>query len=153
MRKQLIVLFTLLVLLSGCSMQGDGGNVSSTSNTTTSTSTMNESNDNSISSIWGMMDYLGNQGFNYSGVSEITDLNDGYKYGMSFNHDGGNYQLYQYDDTNDEMKTILENAKETNKVQMKVNGEYVEVPAYVHNGYILVYPEGINHSDIEKYFR
>ncbi|MBR3841564.1 MAG: hypothetical protein IKM20_10545 [Erysipelotrichales bacterium] len=152
MRKQLIILLSLL-LLSGCSMQGNtnGTSTSNTSNTSNTTSTTVAPG--SISSIWGMMDYMGNRGLTYSGVNEIGDLNEGYNQGLAFQHNGGDYQLYHYDTKNETMKEVVNSIKETNKVQLQVNGEYVELPAYAYEDYILIYPEGIETSEIEGYFR
>ena len=152
MRKQLLILLSLL-LLSGCSMQGSEGTTSTSNTSNTSNTTSTTVAPGSISSIWGMMDYMGNRGLTYSGVSEIGDLNEGYNQGLSFKHNGGDYQLYHYDSENETMKEVVENIKKSNKVQLQVNGEYVEVPAYTYNDYILIYPEGIESSEIEGYFR
>lgn len=150
MRKQLIILVSL-ILLCGCSMQGNGNGTTSQSSGTSSTTQTTEAP--GISSIWGMMDYMGNRGLTYSGISEIGDLNEGYNYGMSFEHNGGNYQLYQYDTNNTTMTEVVDSIKKNHKVQLQVNGEYVELPAYVYQNYILIYPEGTDISEIEGYFR
>ena len=150
MRKQLIILVSL-ILLCGCSMQGNGNGTTSQSSGTSSTTQTTEAP--GISSIWGMMDYMGNRGLTYSGISEIGDLNEGYNYGMSFEHNGGNYQLYQYDTNNTTMTEVVDSIKKNHKFQLQVNGEYVELPAYVYQNYILIYPEGTDISEIEGYFR
>lgn len=150
MRKQFIILMSLF-LLCACSMQGNGNGTTSQSSGTSSTTQTTEAP--GISSIWGMMDYMGNRGLTYSGISEIGDLNEGYNYGMSFKHNGGNYQLYQYDTNNTTMTEVVDSIKKNHKVQLQVNGEYVELPAYVYQNYILIYPEGTDISEIEGYFR
>ena len=154
MRKQIISMVIAVFLMSGCSMQSGGGNTTSSTSNNTNTTTQNTGQQSQpISSLWGMMDYLGGRGFTYSGISEVTDLNEGYKSGMSFTHNGGNYQLLEFDRDNEAMRDVVDSINQNNKVQLKVNGEYVEMPAYVHENYILIYPEGVEHSEIQGYFR
>ena len=148
-----ILLLSVLICLvmTGCSNQMGNGNNSTSSSSSTSTSTCVYESD--ISTIGGMMDYLGVNGLMYENEMEIADLEDGFLEGRRFTSNGVTYGLYRYDDTNTEFQNVIDEARNTGYMNMKVNGQVERVPVHVYENYVLAYPEGTDITDMLHYFR
>lgn len=147
----LILSLMMCVLLGGCANQMGNGNTTTSSSSSTSTSTSIYQSD--TSTIGGMMDYLGVNGLVYENEMEITQLENGFLEGRRFTSNGTTYGLYRYDDANEDIKPVIEEAKNSGYMNMLVNGQVERVPVHVYKNYVLAYPEGTDITDMKNYFR
>lgn len=150
----LLLSLMMCVLLGGCASQmGNGGNTSTSSSSSSSTTTSTSVYESDLSTIGGMMDYLGASGLVYENQMDIAELENGFVEGRKFTSNGVSYGLFRYDESNEEFQSTIEEAKTSGYMNMRVNGQVERVPVHVYKNYVLAYPEGADVSDMLNYFR
>lgn len=148
--NQLCLAGSAIVMLCGCGMMNDNNKTNGTANASNTnppqTSRSNDMGDkvkqgvdNVEDSIDNMMSYLTGKGLQMDDVTPIEQMDFAAHEGRSFTINGSTGYLYRLKSDDENMKKLLQSAKEKGTVKVNINGEEQEYNASVNGDYLFVY--------------
>lgn len=90
-------------------------------------------------SIDNVMDYFNKQGVMYENTQAIDNMDFAAYEGRSFTNNGQTAYLYRVKSEDENMKKVLQEAKDKGKVKVKINDKEEEYGAKVNGEYLLLY--------------
>lgn len=148
-----IVGVTLLAmtLLAGCSSTdtSDASNAEANKSTEKAKESAEKNVEDSIDNV---MSFFKEQQVAVENVQPIEQMEFAAYEGKSFMVDGKNAYLYRVKTEDENMKKVMNEAKEKGKVNVSIDNEEMEYNAMVNNGYLLLYDPAGNMSALSGAF-
>lgn len=137
-RAMCLTLFA--VLMSGCSMnQKKEVSQNSEEIGKTAERSVDEAKDMSEDSIDNVMNFFKEQGLAFENAKEIKDMEFAAKEGRSFEYEGNTAYLYRINTEDENMKRVLQEAKDSGKVKVNIDNKEQEYGAKVNGDYLFLY--------------
>lgn len=135
-------------LMSGCSMWDDSAN--STANQTTETAPNTTTPSKMEDSMDNMMNYLNEQGIRVDDMEPIDQMDFAAYEGKSFTYNGSTAYLYRLKSDDENMRALLDSAKENGTVKVSMDGNEQMYNASVNGDYLFVYDPETQMGDFIK---
>lgn len=155
--KAFLCLSMMAGVLAGCSSKDTGkannNENKSTQNVEERTKKTAENTKKDVDdSIDNVMNYFKENGIAYENMQAINDMEFAAYEGRSFMMNGNNVYLYRVNSDDENMKKVLQEAKEKGKVKVRIDNKEQEYTAQVNGSYLMLYDTKGNHADLQKLF-
>ena len=159
-KQMLAAVFLSLTFLGGCSMNDKGttGNDMSNSNVGKDIRNAVEDSGQAVQdSIDNVMDFFTQKNIKYENMQTLDNMEFAAHEGRSFTIDGKNAYLYRVKEDDENMKKIMEQARNNGKVKVSITGKEMEYNARVNGNYLFLYDpsakidEALNAFDAYRY--
>lgn len=150
MKKFSLALLSLLMMcsLAGC-MNNDKKDDAKDKTEEKDKKTKTNEDNGSISDV---MNYMKENGIEYTNDKTLSDFDWAAKEGTSFTYDGKSVYLYRVDGTNTEMNEVLSRVKSSNAITANQNGQDMEYSARANGNYLLIYDKDAMLDDLVEIF-
>ncbi len=154
MNKLLKITLTSALVVSGlfgCASKDDKNNKSNNANTSIKEDA-EDVKDDVAKTIDDVMDYFKKQKVEIGNVQTIDKIDFAAYEGKSFEVNGKTVYLYRVNDKDENMKKLIQQAKDTGKITVNINNKEQEYRAKVKGNLLMLYSSDEDMNDIIKSF-